>query len=88
MAISGVQIRMARAALAALGAKVGVRELAKAAEIGDPGTITRIESGGGAQSGTLDKLEAALQAEAAKLGREFEFTNGGEPGVRLRRKGS
>jgi transcriptional regulator with XRE-family HTH domain len=52
-----LQLRLARSAL-----KLGVRELAEAAGV-SPTTVTRFESGrGGVQSGTLGRLETALEA--------------------------
>lgn len=55
------QIRMARAAL-----QWGVRDLAEKAET-TPGTVSRIENGGEALSGTLERIAAALAAAGATL---------------------
>ena len=71
--LSGVQVKMARAALG-----LGVRELGKLAGV-NPNTITRFEKGGGVQSNTLGKIERALIG----AGVEFIAENGGGPGVRL-----
>jgi len=70
--LTGVQVRMARAALG-----WGVRELAAKAGV-NPNTITRIEKGADALAGTLTKLQRALE------GAGIEFTDGDAPGVRLR----
>ena len=67
-----IQLRMARAAVG-----WGVRELAKKASI-TANTVTRIENGADAKQSTLDKLRRALEAAG------IEFTNGDQPGVRLR----
>lgn len=70
------QLRMARAAL-----KLGVREVAELAEV-TPFTISRFETGkGGLQSGTMIKIQKALEA----AGVEFIPENGGGAGVRLRK---
>lgn len=53
--ITGIQLRMARAAL-----KLGVRELAEKAKI-SPATITRIEGGYPANASTLNNLEWTLE---------------------------
>lgn len=56
-AITPLQLRLARTAL-----KLGVRDLAQAADV-SPTTVTRFESGrGGVHSGTLASLEAALES--------------------------
>ena len=73
--ITGLQIRMARAAL-----KLGVRDVAKLAKV-SPATVTRIESDGQANASTLAALRSALEA----AGVEFVDENGGGAGVRLRR---
>jgi len=55
--ITPLQLRLARTAL-----KLGVRDLAKAADV-SPTTVMRYESGrGGVHSSTLASLEAALMA--------------------------
>lgn len=69
------QCRMARAAL-----EMGVRELAEAAKV-STNTITRLERGEPLRERTTDAVRAALKAAGV------EFTNGDQPGVRLR-KGS
>jgi transcriptional regulator with XRE-family HTH domain len=72
--ITSEQIRMARAAL-----RLGVRDLAKLADL-SPMTITRLENGrSGGYAETIRKVQAALEAEG------IEFTNGDAPGVKLRR---
>jgi transcriptional regulator with XRE-family HTH domain len=76
MAITGDQIRMARAAL-----KLGVRDLAKLAEV-SPNTVTRLEAGYPANSATLRVIQSALEA----AGVEFIPENGGGAGVRLRHR--
>lgn len=54
--ISPAQIRMARAALG-----ISVRELAERSQVADS-TIHRFESNkGGMQTGTLDRIQAALE---------------------------
>jgi transcriptional regulator with XRE-family HTH domain len=68
-----VQIKMARAALG-----WGVRELAELAGI-TANTVTRIENGADAKQSTIDALKAALENGGV------EFTNGDEPGVKLRK---
>ncbi len=66
---------MARAAL-----HIGVRELAKMANV-TAMTITRIENGhSGGQGETLRKIQRALE----KAG--VEFIDGDAPGVRLRKR--
>jgi len=67
---------MARAAL-----HIGVRDLAKLADVSAM-TITRFENrNSGGYASTLDKLQRALEA----AGVEFIAANGGGPGVRLRK---
>jgi transcriptional regulator with XRE-family HTH domain len=56
----------------------GVRELAERAGI-TANTVTRIENGADAKQSTMDKLQRALEAAGV------EFTNGDQPGVRLRK---
>jgi len=73
--INGIQIRMARAAL-----KWGVRDLAERSGV-NPNTVSRIETGGGVQVSSLEKLVDALEA----AGIEFIPENGGGVGVRLRK---
>jgi transcriptional regulator with XRE-family HTH domain len=66
---------MARAAL-----KLGVRDLAEMAKV-SPATIVRLEaSDAGVLERTIDAIQRALEAAGV------EFTNGGQPGVRLKIK--
>jgi len=75
MSVVGVQIRMARAALS-----WGVKDLAKAAGV-TPNTVSRYENGGNAFTGSVDKMQAALEA----AGVEFIPAYGDSgPGVRLK----
>ncbi len=76
MQISGLQVRMARAAL-----KIGIRDLARAAEV-SPTTVTRIEADLPSNSATLRALQRALEA----AGIEFIPENGGGAGVRLKHR--
>jgi transcriptional regulator with XRE-family HTH domain len=71
--MNAVQLRMARAAVG-----WGVRELAERAGV-TANTVTRIENGADAKQSTMDSLQRALEAAG------LEFTNGDQPGVRLRR---
>jgi transcriptional regulator with XRE-family HTH domain len=64
---------MARAAL-----KLEVRQLADAANV-STSTIVRFERGEALLLRTVDAIHAALEAAGV------EFTNGGQPGVRLKR---
>lgn len=74
--ISPAQIRMARAALG-----ISVRELAERSQVADS-TIHRFESNkGGMQTGTLDRIQAALEAEGVMF---LAADAGGGPGVRLK----
>jgi transcriptional regulator with XRE-family HTH domain len=66
-----VQCRMARAALG-----LGVRDLAAAAKV-SVDTVARFERGDELKERTIDALRHALEVAGA------EFTNGGQPGVRL-----
>ena len=66
-----VQCRMARAALG-----FGVRQLAAAAKVSID-TVARFERGDELKERTIDALQRALEAAGV------EFTNGGQPGVRL-----
>lgn len=75
--ITGDQLRMARAAL-----RLGVREVAKLADVAAM-TVTRIENGKSSGSiPTLSKLRKALEA----AGVEFIAENGGGAGVRLKKR--
>ena len=56
----------------------GVRELAERAGL-TANTVTRIENGADAKQSTMDALQRTLEAAG------LEFTNGEQPGVRLRR---
>ena len=67
-----IQLRMARAAIG-----WGVRELAEKAGV-TANTVTRIENGADAKQSTIDALQRALEAAG------IEFTNGDQPGVRLK----
>jgi transcriptional regulator with XRE-family HTH domain len=69
--MKAIQLRMARAAVG-----WGVRELAKKAGV-TANTVTRIENGADAKQSTMDALQRALELAGV------EFTNGGQPGVRL-----
>ncbi|HVT29356.1 MAG TPA: helix-turn-helix transcriptional regulator [Lacipirellulaceae bacterium] len=61
MTLTGKQSRMARAAL-----DWGVRDLAGKADI-NPNTISRFESGKGALTTTVDKLQAVFEAEGIRF---------------------
>jgi transcriptional regulator with XRE-family HTH domain len=77
MMLTGAQIRMARGYL-----RLSVREFADAAGV-SPATIKRMEEVDGVPSALADNLAKVQRAfEAAGV----EFTNNGEPGVKLRRK--
>jgi transcriptional regulator with XRE-family HTH domain len=65
---------MARAAL-----DWSVRDLAAKAAV-HRNTITRLEAGGQGEPRTIDALRSAFEAAGV------EFTNGNEPGVKLRAK--
>ena len=76
MSFSPAQCRMARAAL-----EIGVRDLAEMAGVSAM-TVTRFENGHTqGYPETLAKLQRALEAAGVT------FTNGGEPGVKLKRSG-
>ncbi len=66
------QCKMARAGLG-----LGVRELADLAKV-STNTITRLEGGEQLKERTLDAIRAALESGGV------EFTNGDQPGVKLR----
>lgn len=70
--MKAIQLRMARAAVG-----WGVRELAKRAGV-TANTVTRIENGADAKQSTIEALQRTLEAAGV------EFTNGKQPGVRLR----
>ena len=67
------QCRMARSAI-----KMGVRELAEAAKV-STNTVTRFERGEELRERTVDAIRAALELAGV------EFTDGDQPGVRLRK---
>jgi len=71
--MNAVQCKMARAAVG-----IGVRELAAAAKV-SPDTVARLERGESLRERTVDAIRAALEAAGV------EFTNGEQPGVRLRK---
>lgn len=72
--MNAAQCRMARAAL-----QLGVRDLADAARV-SPTTITKLERGDGdPQRRTVEAIRTALEAAGVV------FTNGNEPGVKLRK---
>jgi transcriptional regulator with XRE-family HTH domain len=76
MAINGDQVRMARGAL-----RWTVQELAAKAAI-SKNTVTAVEAGGDAHATTLGAIQRVLEA----AGVVFIDSNGGGPGVRLKRK--
>jgi DNA-binding LacI/PurR family transcriptional regulator len=65
---------MARAAL-----QIGIRDIAKMAKVA-PGTISRLEAGEELKPRTVEAIRHAFE----KAG--VTFTNGDEPGVKLRKK--
>jgi len=71
--MNAVQCKMARAAVG-----IGVRELAAAAKV-SPDTVARLERGESLRERTVEAIRAALEAAGV------EFTNGEQPGVRLRK---
>jgi transcriptional regulator with XRE-family HTH domain len=73
MIFLAVQCRMARAALG-----WGVRELAAAAKVSID-TVVRFERGDDLKERTVDALRHALETAGV------EFTNGDQPGVRLKK---
>ena len=68
-----VQCKMARVAVG-----WGVRDLAKGADV-SPDTIARLERGETLRASTVDAIRRALELAGV------EFTNGDQPGVRLRK---
>lgn len=75
--ITPAQIRMARSALG-----VSVRELSEKTGVAES-TIFRFETGkGGMQTGTLDRLEQALQEDGVIF---VHADDAGGPGVRLKK---
>jgi transcriptional regulator with XRE-family HTH domain len=75
MTMNGEQARMARAAV-----KLTVLEVAKRAKV-SPNTVTRIEAGLPVHNSTIQAIRRVYEAAGV------EFTNGGQPGVSLRRAG-
>jgi transcriptional regulator with XRE-family HTH domain len=71
--LKAVQSKMARAALG-----LGVRELAELAKV-SPDTIARLERGEALRDRTVEDIKRALEAAGV------EFTNGDQPGVKLRK---
>jgi len=65
---------MARAALG-----IGVRDLAELAKV-SPDTVARLERGEELKDRTIEAVQNALESAG------IEFTNGGQPGVRLKRQ--
>jgi transcriptional regulator with XRE-family HTH domain len=72
MNFTPVQCRMARAALG-----LGIRELARAAKVSID-TVTRFERGDPLKERTIEAMQRTLEAAG------IEFTNGDQPGVRLK----
>jgi transcriptional regulator with XRE-family HTH domain len=72
--MNGDQARMARAAL-----KLSVRDVAGRAKI-SPNTVTRLEAGLTVNNSTMEAVRRAFEAAGV------EFTNGEQPGVRLRKR--
>ena len=71
--LAAVQSKMARVAVG-----WGVRDLAKAARV-SANTVSRLEAGDQLKPATVAAIRAALEAAGVT------FTNGDEPGVKLRR---
>jgi transcriptional regulator with XRE-family HTH domain len=69
-----LQCKMARTAL-----NLGVRELADLAKV-SPDTVARFERGEELKDRTIESLQRALESAGV------EFTNGGQPGVRMRKR--
>ena len=74
LSLTPAQCRMARAAL-----QIGVREIAKLAEV-SPNTIARFERG----ESLYPRTTAAIRAAFEEAGVEFIAENGGGAGVRMR----
>jgi transcriptional regulator with XRE-family HTH domain len=72
--MNAVQCKMARAAVG-----MGVRELAAAAKVFSPDTVSRLERGEELRDRTIEAIQHALEAAGVA------FTNGDEPGVKLRK---
>ena len=71
--MNAAQCRMARAAL-----QLGVRDLAQLAKV-SPATVVRFEASVELKERTVDAIRSALESAGV------EFTNGDQPGVRLRK---
>jgi transcriptional regulator with XRE-family HTH domain len=71
--VNAAQCKKARAAL-----RIGIRTVATAAKV-SPDTVSRLERGKVLQERTVDAIRAALEAAGV------EFTNGDQPGVRMKR---
>ena len=69
--MTAVQCRMARAGLG-----FGVRDIAKLANV-SPSTVARLEAGEDLMPRTVESIQRAFEAAGV------EFTNGGEPSVKL-----
>jgi transcriptional regulator with XRE-family HTH domain len=72
--MNGDQARMARAAL-----KLSVRDVAGQAKV-SPNTVTRIEAGLAVNNSTREAIRRAFESAGV------EFTNGDQPGVRMRKE--
>jgi transcriptional regulator with XRE-family HTH domain len=72
--MNAAQSRMARAAL-----QIGIRDIAELAKVA-PSTVSRLEAGEELKPRTIEAIRAAFE----KAG--VAFTNGDEPGVKLRKK--
>jgi transcriptional regulator with XRE-family HTH domain len=70
-----IQCKMARVAL-----DLGVRDLAKLAKVA-PATVSRFEAGEELKPRTIEAMQRALESAGA------EFTNGDQPGVRMKKSG-
>jgi transcriptional regulator with XRE-family HTH domain len=68
-----VQCKMARVAL-----DLGVRDLAKLAQVA-PATVSRFEAGEELKPRTIEAMQRALESAGV------EFTNGDQPGVRMKK---
>jgi len=67
-----IQCKMARVAL-----DLGLRKLARIAQVA-PATVSRFEDGAELKPRTVAAIRAALESAGV------EFTNGGQPGVRMK----
>lgn len=72
--MNAAQCRMARAAL-----QIGIRDIAKMAKVA-PGTISRLEAGEELKQRSVEAIRDAFERAGVA------FTNGDEPGVKLRKK--